>query len=210
MLISHKLNFIYLKTHKTAGTSTELLFEPYCRNDNNKPTHITDEYVSDSGIVGIRRPSLGAKYTTEYKWSNHDQPDKIKNILGEDLYNNYYKFCNIRNPFDLMVSLYHWRNNNEINKDKFLLFLNKNKNDIIIKNNKNIWFDPNINIIRFENLTEDIRKISFKLGLNLNNINLKHLKKSNRLNYKSYYNLDSIKIIEEIFNKELNKFNYIY
>ena len=33
MLISHRKQFIYTKTYKTAGTSVEVYFEPYCMQE---------------------------------------------------------------------------------------------------------------------------------------------------------------------------------
>ena len=40
MIISHKRKFIYIKTQKTAGTSTEIVLEKYCGH-NDIITHIT-------------------------------------------------------------------------------------------------------------------------------------------------------------------------
>jgi hypothetical protein len=207
MLISHNKKFIYLKAHKVAGTSVELLLEPFCRNDGKIPTHGTDEYVSDFGVVGLRMPSLGYKMT-KVLWKNHDLPKKIINHFGEELYNTYLKICVIRNPFDLMVSLYHWRGNNKIDEKFFLEFLKKNKKDPIINNNKIFWGEKNIFYIKYENLKEDLLKLSNELNLNLNLNDLKHLKKSERKEYKLYYNEESKKIVQSLFDSEIKKFGY--
>ena len=55
MLISHRKRFIYTKTVKTAGTSVESYFEPYCMREGEWSfSHSRAEYVSEAGIVGIR------------------------------------------------------------------------------------------------------------------------------------------------------------
>jgi hypothetical protein len=88
MLISHKKKFIYLKAHKVAGTSIELMLEPFCRDDNREPTHLSDEYVSESGIIGNRykgKSTLGI-------WKNHTLPQTIKDNLSEETYEEMLKY----------------------------------------------------------------------------------------------------------------------
>jgi len=205
MLVSHKKKFIYLKAHKVAGTSIEVFLEPFCRDDDKEPTHLSDEHVSEYGIVGNRyrgKPTLGI-------WKNHTLPETIKNNLGDNIYNSYFKICAVRNPFDLMVSLYHWRGNKVINKKLFQNFIEGSINDFAILNNKKFWNEPNTFFIRYENLKNDLLFLSEKLELNLDFSKLKHFKKSVReVDYKIYYNEHSKKIVEDIFSSELEKFNY--
>jgi len=208
MLVSHNYRFIYLKTHKTAGTSVEELLEPLCRDDDKTSEHSSDEYISPTGIVGRRY--MGKK--TIGIWENHTLPQTIKENLGLDLYNDYYKICNIRNPYDVMVSLYHWRlrDTSNINESDFLNFCQLNKNDWVINNNKIFWGEPCDFYIRYEQLNDDIIKLSDELKLNIGVTNLEHYKKSDRGEYQLYYNEESKKIVSEIFENELKKFNYIF
>ncbi|KPA10844.1 hypothetical protein MHK_008953, partial [Candidatus Magnetomorum sp. HK-1] len=47
MLVSHRHKFIYTKTFKTAGTSVESYFEPFCMNDGEwSRSHPRDQYIS--------------------------------------------------------------------------------------------------------------------------------------------------------------------
>ena len=207
MLVSHVKKFIYLKAHKVGGTSIEVLLEKFCRNDGKTPEHKSDEYVSEYGIVGNRYH--GKKTVGLY--SNHTLPDDLRKKIGDDIYNSYFKICSIRNPYDLMVSLYHWRGNIEINKISFQNFIKNNSNDFAILNNKKFWNEPNTFIIRYENLKEDLLTLSEKLDLSLDINDLNHYKKSVReKDYKVYYNEESKKMITKIFSNEIEKFNYSY
>ena len=49
MLISHICRFIYLKTRKTAGTSVEIYFEPFCVDPKSYggERHNTEPEVSE-------------------------------------------------------------------------------------------------------------------------------------------------------------------
>jgi hypothetical protein len=109
MLVSHRSKFIYTKTVKTAGTSVELYFEPFCvdgaATDANGKTHRHDEQVSDAGIVGFRGPDRPSTSV----WWNHMPAADIKRLLGDEVWNSYFKFCVVRNPFDKVVSLFYFQ-----------------------------------------------------------------------------------------------------
>lgn len=101
MLISHLCKFIYLKTRKTAGTSVEIYFEPFCVDPKSRggDEHNRAAEVSDWGIVGSRGQ--------HGDWYNHMSADEIRELIGEETWRQYFKFCVVRNPFDKVVS-YFW------------------------------------------------------------------------------------------------------
>ena len=99
MLISHAFRFIYLKTRKTAGTSVELYFERYCIAPDTRfvERHAVSAVVSEWGIIGSRG-------STDETWFNHMPGSRVRELLGEERWNSYFKFCVVRNPFDKVVS----------------------------------------------------------------------------------------------------------
>ena len=103
MLISHPNRFIYTKTMKTAGTSVEIYFEEACLPPSNgiERGHLTDEIVTEAGIVGRRGPSRGVT------WYNHMPAELIRAQIEQPVWDDYFKFCVVRNPFDKLVS-YWW------------------------------------------------------------------------------------------------------
>jgi Sulfotransferase family len=104
MLVSHRKRFIYTKTAKTAGTSIEVYFEPYCAPEGEWTfQHGHAEYESDSGIIGYRGKKDGEK-----KWFNHMPAATIQRQLGKAIWDEYFKFCVVRNPFDKLVSAFHF------------------------------------------------------------------------------------------------------
>lgn len=103
MLISHRKKFIYTKTIKTAGTSVESYFEQYCMPEGDwTASHERAEYSSAEGIIGYR-----GRYPKGKTWLNHMSAAAIKQQIGEDTWDGYYKFCVVRNPFTKLVSAYH-------------------------------------------------------------------------------------------------------
>lgn len=105
MLVSHRKKFVYIKTVKTAGTSVESYFEKYCMPKGEwEFTHSREQYVSDTGVIGYRGPQAKSK-----EWFNHMRALEIQNRLGKQVWDEYFKFCVIRNPFDKLVSLFFFR-----------------------------------------------------------------------------------------------------
>ena len=89
MLVSHRTNFIYTKTVKTAGTSVESYFEPYCMNEGEwEFMHLRDKYVSEAGIIGAR-----GKNARDDIWWNHMPAVQIETLLGSETWEQYFKFC---------------------------------------------------------------------------------------------------------------------
>lgn len=107
MLVSHRHRFIYFKTRKTGGTSTEMALEPFCRDDPTAPvSEQTETMVSDAGIVGARR--LG-RAPERRVWRNHMAAAEIRDGVGAPAWSSYLKIANIRNPWDKMLSAFFWR-----------------------------------------------------------------------------------------------------
>lgn len=105
MLVSHRRRFIYFKTRKTASTSTEIFFEPYCVADpSHVPQHSTRQLISDAGIVGSRRDGVVAGDF----FFNHMPAGLVRERIGVWNFDDYLKICNVRNPYDKMVSRFWW------------------------------------------------------------------------------------------------------
>ncbi len=103
MLVSHRYRFIYTKTVKTASTSVESFFERFCIPDGVwEQKHDRDEYESTTGIIGFR----GRDRPQNTKWWNHMSAAAIREPLGDDVWNTYFKFCVIRNPYEKCISAF--------------------------------------------------------------------------------------------------------
>ncbi len=104
MLVSHVCRFIYLKTIKTASTSVEMYFEPYCVDPAAwmGEEHERRELISDYGIVGARG---AAQFTPEHPtWYNHMPASELAAQLPAKVWDTYTRFCVVRNPWDKVVS----------------------------------------------------------------------------------------------------------
>jgi len=140
---------------------------------------------------------------------------KIKNKISQDLWENYFKFCFERNPFDKVVSKYFWvkgKGNFEGSFNQFCLDLESGKKN----------FPPTYEMYaidgrivvdfigRFENLEEDFSKIIKKLHLPHSGklSQEKNQFRRDKSHYSKFYNDKSKKIIENHFKREIKFFNY--
>ncbi len=103
MILSHTRRFIYFKTVKTAGTTTEVLLEAACLPRGDLPDkwedwHQADEVVDDRGIVAAR------VHGAHTRFRHHMTPSELIDALGPDVLSDYTTCANIRNPWDKMVS----------------------------------------------------------------------------------------------------------
>lgn len=217
VLVSHKYKFIYIKNMKVAGSSVESLFGKYCTCNDYSYDDRKYSDINKDGIVGSRN------HGDKFKWHGHLKASKIKEFLGDDKFNSYYKFCVVRNPWDALVSRYFYslgrRKERNVNKKyykiDFKTWVLKSFN-IDFQNN---WSIYSINekpicdfYIKYENLNEDILKVAKKLNIIDFDItklpNHKSQYRKDRKHYSSYYDDELIEIVEKKFKKEIDLFNY--
>jgi len=149
--------------------------------------------------------------------------EKIEEV-GWDSWNQKLTFTIVRNPWDKVVSHYHYRvKTNQTNLgDKHIEFKEwvkrtyGSKDDFYYDNPK--MFMPQIDwivnkngsilvdeIVHFENLNGEFGMVQKKLGINKP---LPHVKKSNRGNYRDYYDTVTIEIVRKWFERDIEAFNY--
>jgi hypothetical protein len=217
MIISHKYKFIFIKTHKTAGTAIEVYLSQFCdKNDILTPiypkvkNHIPRNYKGK----WIIESTTGVKRIIPLKLSNHLSAKSIKNRIPAKYWNEYYKFSVERNPWDKVVSKFFM--DRAINNVKlpFNDYVKKQKNFPInyplYMDNDNLIIDK---VIKYENLLNELNgifnllKIPFNMSLNNN---AKGNYRPKNLNYKIMYNNEIKNIIYNEFIKEIEFHNYAF
>lgn len=106
MIVSHKHKFIFSKPRKVAGTSVQVALAKHCGPDDIITPEISysEEVDGDSQYVDQSRNDKG--------FFNHMKPARIRAKVGNDVWNEYFKFTIVRNPWDVVVSRYFWNKKN--------------------------------------------------------------------------------------------------
>ncbi|HRY82215.1 MAG TPA: hypothetical protein P5232_00705 [Candidatus Moranbacteria bacterium] len=245
MIISHKYKFIFVKTAKTAGTSIEIFLDRYCDSGdvftpfsrqelNHQPRNyegyfnpIPEIYKNLNIFDSTNNQNIWRTFHELYnknKFHCHIPAWLIRARTPKNIWNNYYKFCVERNPWEKIISGWHWYNKkykSPIGLDEYIDFCEKRvKQKIrgvgVCPYNFLNYTDPiteNIlvdKIIRYENLEEEffstLKMLDMKTDGKLNvfakfNVGAK-------VSYGNFYNVNQRKRIEKIFNKEINLRGY--
>jgi hypothetical protein len=106
MIISHQHKFIFIKTKKTAGTSVEIALSAIC-GDDDIITPITAEDEITRQAVGGRGPQNHVVNGIPLFY-NHIPARDVRALIGAPMWDEYFKFCFERNPWDKVISWYFW------------------------------------------------------------------------------------------------------
>ena len=227
MIISHKHKFIFIKTVKTAGTSIEVLLSTVCGSEDiitavspsDEPIrvqaggvgpqncHIPFKHYSPRNFIGMLK---GFKRLEYY---NHMSAAQIKQYVSSPIWDNYYKFCFERNPWDKFASWYYWKGGDKVHGsiENFLNSSNADKlraHELYTIDNKIVVDD----IFKFEKMQGAVDIINAKLGLNLALSSLPITKGATRKK-KHYSDIISSKTAQWIkgrYKFEIDHLNYTF
>lgn len=227
MILSHKYKFIFLKTKKTAGTSTEIALSKFCGPDDViTPISEKDEQIRRQ--LGYRGPQnyiptgTGSVWKDQLaKWGlvrakqfyNHMSAAEVKALAGDKVWQEYFKFCVERNPWDRMVSLYHW-NFREKSAPPFSRFVRSRQYRVLKNGGVRIYtIDGRFavdQVCRFEDLTNELDEVRQRIGLP-ETLELPRAKGNHRIDkrhYREVFNPQDQARVARLFRNEILMFNY--
>jgi len=223
MLLSHKYKFIFIKTQKTAGTSIEISLSRYCGPDDIiTPLNPEDEIIREKLNIFPKNYLVSlTKYRGKewlrwlrgwrLKYWDHMPAKHIKRFIGDDIYNNYYKFCFERNPWDKTISYFYWENrkNKYSTLDEFF-----QKKPLCTDYHKySINGDLAIDFIgRYETLFEDLYHVCERLGIPFDGWvpRAKGKYRKDKRKYHEVLSLSQKDFIDRCFEREIKLLNYSY
>lgn len=137
----------------------------------------------------------------------HMSASQARKFYGEKIWQSYFKFSFVRNPWDRVISL--WKSNYYYKTDnlfKFLLHYKPEKHEYSSPKYSDI-LDEDINFVgRFENLKKDFREVCDIIGIQ--DAELPHAEQRTRNHYSSYYNNITANIVKYIFLEDIREYNY--
>jgi hypothetical protein len=220
MLVSFLHRFIYLKTRKTGSTAAEIFFERYCYGPEPYPgpEHYRLQSVTQHGIIGRR----GEKQADE-RWYNHMPARLIRARLGGEQWDQFLKFCVIRNPYEETVSAFWYFGAKQLSdrdcagdfeavRKRFTGFVSNPAN--IVDNRPIYMLDGRLVadvVLRHERLAEDVAALALRLGLPDADRPLGRYKSSYRKRsepFQAYYTPETAAMVEAKKAVEFELFGY--
>jgi len=193
-MISDKHKFIFVHINKTGGTSIEKVFEP-----------TADQKDVADGDVRYKHFTL-SEYRTHYPRQ----------------YSEYFKFVFVRNPWDWLVSRYHWSKNvQKLFNYSFSEFLNRLATKTPLSTTAD-WLEDALatqwsrmavdNVIavnfigKFEPLQIDFDRVCHEMKLQRRVLPVTF--KTVHAHYSTYYDSKTKAVVERLYAKDIDTFGY--
>lgn len=204
MPVFHEHQAIFFHIGKTAGVAIERgLGLEACDYREYQPERV---YGVNKGVM-----------------TQHARPSYVRQLIDADVWNNYFKFTIVRNPWDRMVSAYYYLYN--INKEKYgdfgswLIVMHDQVVNKTYRESSHVT--PQIEythedgeqimdyVGKYENLAESYQYICEKINIPYNELKVLNPsgKRASR-DYKSMYNSFTSKLIQEMYGPEIDHFEY--
>ena len=188
----------------------------------------------EAGVIFIHIPKVGGTSIAHKlfgKRAGHDSALKVKDVLGEDAFKKMYSFSVVRNPYDRLVSAYHYaiqgggsdggirrrpvyRTNLFATFSMFvhnwLILQDPEEIEIIFRPQHYFICDKEDNILvkwvgKIENIDEVEHRISAELG---KPIKLSRRNTTRRKHYSKYYDEELQQLVYNYFKRDFELFGY--
>ena len=229
MIISHKYKFIFIKTHKTAGSSLEMALGKLCGEhdvvthmETNLDTGVPRNYHSNERLgelydrskwvrklISKHSPLLGQYYY------EHMPAWRVKALVGDEIWSTYYKFCFERNPWDKVVSYYLWKAYGQQRKMPSFSDYVINKSHRLPVDSR-LYFEGDQLLVdcvyEFRDLSDAVTDIRERLGIDVREPLPKEKTgiMPDRKPYQDYYDEKTRSQVARLFEKEIKLMGYTF
>ncbi len=212
MIISPGRKFIFVHIPKTGGTSMALALEARAMKD--------DMMLGDTPKAKKRRRKLQHIKTRGRLWKHSTLADIDGLVSTEDMH-GYFCFTLVRNPWDRVVSYYHWLQDQTFDHPAVALsqslpfceFACHDHTRKALKESPARRYvtdatgkERATTFVRLEHLAEDLAPVEAHLGFSLN---LQRTNSSEReVGWRHYYNEESLHAVGESCREDIARFGY--
>jgi hypothetical protein len=217
MLISHTYRFIFIHVGKTGGMSMR---------------EVLKQYAQEPDRFKIRRPAKmnGDRPNPLYAvWETlllHAKARDVQREVPPEIFDSYFKFAFVRNPWDLMVSMYHFilreptaPRHEQVKAagsfegfvdwvgrtaDPFPKGITRLQSEMLTDDEGRLVVDY---IGHYERLDEDFEQVGRTIGIA---DRLPHLNRSQHKDYRSYYSDRTRELVGDCFKTDIELFGYTF
>jgi hypothetical protein len=150
-------------------------------------------------------------------YRKHIEAEELAEDMGRDLFDSYFSFAVVRNPWDWNVSLYKYllADKNHVLHERTKSFKNfdeyiRNRYQKSYASQKKFIYSKNGEklvdyVARFENLEQDFNEICSIIGIQAE---LPHINISNNKDYREYYTDETREMVQHSHKTDIDLFEY--
>jgi len=201
MPISHPFKCIFVHIPRTGGTAIEVALDLFGR-------HRAEDRKM---LFGLYKKRENEDYHLSTAYLQHLSLQECKRFTSDKIYNEYFKFAFVRNPWERALSAYLYQYT--VNPRTFKEFL-QHADQVFhnIEQYKFIVDERNriaLNFLgRFETLEEDFKKVCGLIGHKP--AVLLHVNTRRHAHYSIYYNKETKELIERRYKRDIEMFGYTF
>jgi hypothetical protein len=207
LIISHAKKFIFFAVPKTGTHAVRELLSPHKGPDDwEQQTLFGEQLLPIPEIAKIQHGHISAQQIAPY--------------LDVSIWQNYFKFAIVRNPFDRFISICFFLNRKNpmfvetpLQWMKSAIKVQRFRQRILVKPQYQQLIDGQGNIAmdyvgRYETLQESVDEICQQLQLETTPLQKRNT--SEHSEYREYYDDELRSAVENIYQEDLRRFNYSY
>ena len=215
MILSRGRRYIFVHAPKTGGTSLALALEQRAMAD--------DILLGDTPKAKKRRSRLDGVETSGRLWK-HAMLADLYGLATQEEMETFFVFTLVRNPWDRMVSYYHWLQAQSFDHPAVGLakshdFAGFLRLDLIRESIRAAPYGRYVTdaggveradlFIRLEHLADDLAALEAHLGFRLGPV--PHINQSNRArNWRGYYGDSEAEIVADLCETDIKRFHYTF
>jgi hypothetical protein len=205
MIISHKYKFIFFAIPKTGTHSIRFALRPHLGSED-------EEHV---GLYHHSRLNIDA---FKDRINGHMSVKEIRPYISDEIWNTYYKFCFVRNPWDRFVSAVFFKNKEIQENEKYAAALMKYTIEEA-STTKGMFYRPQTGYLtndeeqlamdfigKTETIQADYNKICKYLGIPSQQ--LEQVNTSKHKDYSRYYDTELKEKVANFYQQDIENFNY--
>jgi hypothetical protein len=209
MPVSIERSFVFVHIPKTGGTSIEEALRG-C--------------AIKLALLGMSTREQRDKLGITETWLHHIPAIDLRRILGASAWDRYFKFAFVRNPWDRLVSLYHFVHRQFATRPDFRQAWPEIAARLSTTQNLGEWLragafpTPQIDLIagsdggllvdfvgRFEHIERDFDHVAQRIGVKAA---LPHLLRSDHRPYRDYYDRGTRDLVAQHYRGDIETFGY--
>jgi hypothetical protein len=207
--VSIEHSFVFVHIPKTGGTSIQEALR---------------RCAIKLALVGMSTAEQREKLGITDAWLHHIPAIELRRILGTSVWDSFYKFTFVRNPWDWLVSLYHFQRTQFAASADFRRMWPETAARFATTHSLGEWLRagpspvPQHNRIvdregrllvdfvgRFEEIERDFSHVQQRIGVTAS---LPHLLRSDHRPYREYYDHDTRDLVARQYRCDVETFGY--